>query len=157
MTEEGSGGQGGSGTQITQADIDRLKADYESKLAGLQEKAGKWDEYESKGKSEAQRALDELAKEKASRTQAEAERDALKLEKTKSAIGRKYKLPEYMHELLKGSDEKALEEHAKALAKQLNLRPGVGDHVPPGGGSDGKNENAAMNDMILRAAGRGGR
>lgn len=158
MTEDGSGGQAGSGAQITQADIDRLKADYESKLEGLQEKARKWDEYESKGKSEAQKALDELAKEKASRTRAEAELSALKLEKTKNAVGAKFKLPQYMWALLQGSDEKALEEHAKTLAKEMGVKPGVGGHVPPGGAQTAEQqEHEEMNAALRAMAGVGGR
>jgi hypothetical protein len=163
ISKEGSGGAA-STSQITKTFTeDQLNAilaererQWKEREAELQAKAKKWDEYESKGKSEIQKAQEAAAKEAAARLAAEKERDALKLEKMKAAIGKKYNIPPADWDRLRGTDEKSIEADAKEWAKARGLDR-TGGATPPGMGPSTPNENAIMNNMILRAAGRGGR
>lgn len=160
MTGEGSGGAGSPPPKTFTEDqlksmIDEKERQWKAKEAELQAKASKWDEYETKGKSEIQREREATAREAAARAAAERERDALKLEKSKAKMGKKYNIPPEDWDRLQGSDEKSIEEDAKTWAKARGLDK-IGGPTPQGSGKGGEpTENDIMN-AAFRAMARGG-
>lgn len=158
MADEGSGGAGSPPPKTyTQAEVDALKNGWSTREAELKKKADQWDEYESKGKSEISKLTEKLGTETTRANTAEKERDALKLEKVKSKIGKKYNIPPADCDRLQGTDEKSIEDDAKAWAKSRGLDK-VGGPTPAGAAGDGKaNPNAKVNSLIAQAAGFGGR
>lgn len=160
MADEGSGG-GVPPKTYTQAEVDALKAQLESgwssREADLKKKAEQWDNHESLTKSEIQKLNEKIGSETARANTAEKERDLLKLEKIKSKIGKKHNIPAADCDRLQGTDEKTIEEDAKAWAKDRGLDK-IGGPTPAGAADDGKtNKNAKVNSMIAQAAGYGGR
>lgn len=151
MVGEGSGGVGSPPPKtFTEEQLNSMVAEKErqwkAREAVLQAKASKWDEYETKGKSEIQKAQEAAAKEAAARAAAEKERDALKLEKSKAKAGKKYNIPPEDWDRLQGSDEKSIEEDAKAWAKSRGLDK-LGGPTPSGASNGGKEptENDVFN------------
>ena len=139
----------GSGDQ---ADYQKQIEQYKSQLEEYQKRI---EEYESRNKTELQRAQEAVAKEAAARAAVEKELNELRLSKIREEVGQKYGIPSADRDRLRGTDAKTIEEDAKAWMKARGAT--VGGPTPPGLGIAPVNENSIMNDLILRAAGRGGR
>lgn len=162
MAEEGNGGSPPPKTfteeQYKAAIADKEK-ELQTKLTSAQEKAAKWDEYESKGKSEVQKLAEKAAADSARAARAEQELAAYKTaqdnEKHRAKYGEKYNLERADWGRIPGSTEQEIEAAAKAWAKEKG-RDRVGGPTPSGSGKNGEfTENDVMN-AAFRAMARGG-
>ncbi|MER5671153.1 hypothetical protein [Pseudonocardia alni] len=113
----------------------------------------KLDEVENAAKTEAQRERD-------AREAAEKARDEARTELLRERVGRKHKLPDSFVELLRGTDEDAMSEHAEALAAELEKARGrPADHVPkrskPSGSPGSDDSDQFDPEQIATAALRG--
>lgn len=166
MTGEGSGGAGSPPPKtFTEDQLNSMIAEKErqwtTREAELKAKASKWDEYESKGKSEIQRLTEKAAADAARAAKAEQDlanyRTAQENEKHRAKYGEKYNLEKVDWGRIPGSNEQEIEASAKVWAKEKG-RDKVGGFTPAGAAGESKqNPNARVNNLIAQAAGYGGR
>lgn len=159
MTEDGSGGSKTFTEEQYKAAIAEKEKEYQTNLKAAQEKAAKWDEYETKGKSEVQKLAEKAATDAARATRAEQELSAFKAaqenEKHRAKYGEKHNLERADWARIPGSNEAEIEAAAKAWAKEKG-RDKVGGPTPTGSGKGGEITESDVMNAAFRAMARGG-